>query len=84
MWVLYILLLVVIARIGYKIWLRSVDAEMHSSENWYLERRPFSMKSVKMKTDQKRKGADSRSVSTYDPNGDYESVEVFYKKTSKK
>lgn len=72
-------LIAVIAWFSFKIYLRYIRAETSSSEDWFRERLPFSSKTIAAKKRNERKGADARHVAEYDPEADYESVEVFYK-----
>lgn len=83
MWIIYVGLLIVILVFNYKIYKRAIDAEVHSSEHWFRERLPFSGKTINQQLHQKRKESDARTKAEYDPEADYESVEVFYKEKTK-
>lgn len=80
MWILYIGLLLIIARISYRIWQRSIDAEMHSGKSWFMQRVPFS----RAKYEKNYNDSDARNKIEYDPEADYESLEVFYRQSSVK
>ncbi|MBD3949921.1 hypothetical protein I4Q36_07615 [Tuanshanicoccus lijuaniae] len=75
MWIIFVGLLIIIAWIGYRIYQRSIDAEVHSSNNWFLQRVPFS----RARRDS-RNNSGSRAKMEYDPEADYESTELFYHK----
>lgn len=72
MWVVYIGMLLAICWIGFRIYQRSIDAEMHSGKNWFMQRAPFS----KARRNN-RNGSVARSKMNYDPEADYETLEVF-------
>lgn len=83
LWIIFLGLLIVILVFNYKIYKRALDAEVHSSEHWFRERLPFSRKTINQKLIQKKKESDARTKAEYDPEADYESVEMFYKKKVK-
>ena len=80
MWYIFGGLLITIAFLQYKVWRRTMESEVHSSKNWYMERLPFSSKLISRKTSNEKKMDLSRNKMSYDPEADYESLEVFYKK----
>ncbi|MBK0347061.1 hypothetical protein JDW15_00250 [Aerococcaceae bacterium zg-ZJ1578] len=80
MLIIFIGILVIIAWINFRIYKRNVDAEMHGAgKNWFLQRVPFSRA-----TRDNRDESGARNKMQYDPEADYENVELFYHKPSAK
>lgn len=74
-WFLYIVLIGAVAYFAFNIWRNAVKSETESSKVWYMERLPFSMKSIQNKQKSDKAGMNGRNKMAYDPEADYESLE---------